>query len=230
MQYQLLSHPLDVKDPGFPGEPTLMIETCTDIKRGDVYNSAKIHLFNHFGTHFDAPNHFNPTGKTITELPLTQFIYENPLLLDIPKAEASLIEIDDLSPHLHRIQQADCLIIRTGLEKVRESAPQDYAERGCAVSIDAAQYLIDYAPNLKALGFDFISLASPANPEHGVRAHQIMLGMFSENFICIIEDMKLAHLDKSRLNTIFALPLLVKGVDSAQVTILAEIGAHHNEK
>ncbi|KAE9528936.1 cyclase family protein [Testudinibacter aquarius] len=222
MPYQLLSYPLDINDPGFPGEPTLSIEKCSDTQQGAVYNSAKIHLFNHFGTHFDAPNHFNPNGKTISELPLVQFIYQKPLLLDIPKAKASLIEVEDLAPFLLQIQQADCLLIRTGLEKVRFEQPQQYAAQGCAVSINAAQYLIDYAPNLKALGFDFISLASPANPEHGVKAHQIMLGMFSENFICIIEDMKLAELDAPQLQRIFALPLLVKGIDSAQVTVLAE--------
>ncbi|MGV6987894.1 cyclase family protein [Testudinibacter sp. P80/BLE/0925] len=224
MPYQLLSHPLDIHDPGFPGEPTMTLETCTNINNGDVYNSSKIHLFNHFGTHFDAPNHFNPNGKTISELPLEQFIYEKPLLIDLPKKEADLIEPEDLTPYLTQIQQADCLIIRTGLEKIRASSPQIYAARGCAVSINCAQYLIDYAPNLKAIGFDFISLASPSNPEHGVKAHQIMLGMFSSHFICIIEDMKLAALNPQNLRRIFALPLLVKGIDSAQVTILAEIG------
>lgn len=222
MNYQYLSYPLDVNDPGFPGEPTLTLERCTDTNNGDVYNSSKIHLFNHFGTHFDAPRHFNPQGVTITELPLSQFIYSKPLLLDIPKNKGEMIEPEDLQPHVFEIQQADFLIIRTGLEKVRSENPQEYAANGGAVSIQAAQYLIDNAANLKAIGFDFISLASPANPDHGVKAHQIMLGMFSPNFICIIEDMQLAHIDKTALQRVFALPLRVKGIDSAQVTVLAE--------
>ncbi|HBO38650.1 MAG TPA: cyclase [Pasteurellaceae bacterium] len=220
--YQYLSYPLDIHDPGFPGEPTLSLETCTSTDKGDVYNSSKIHLFNHFGTHFDAPKHFNPNGAVITELPLSQFIYERPLLLDIAKNKGEMIEPEDLQPHLFEIQQADFLIIRTGLEKVRSENPQEYASNGGAVSIGAAQYLIENAGNLKAIGFDFISLASPANPDHGVKAHQIMLGMFSNNFICIIEDMQLAHIDKTMLKRVFALPLRVKGIDSAQVTVLAE--------
>lgn len=222
MKYQYLSYPLDIHDPGFPGEPTLHLEVCTSIDEGDVYSSSNIHLFNHFGTHFDAPRHFNPQGVTITELPLAQFIYEKPLLLDIPKSCGQMIEPEDLSPHLLHIQQADLLIIRTGLENVRSKNPQEYAANGGAVSIEAAQYLIDNAANLKAIGFDFISLASPAHPDHGIKAHQIMLGMFSDNFICIIEDMRLAELDKNKLKRIFALPLRVKGIDSAQVTVLAE--------
>ena len=224
MYYQYLSYPLDVNDPGFPGEPTLTLETCTSTDNGDVYNSSKIHLFNHFGTHFDAPRHFNPQGVSITQLPLDQFIYNKPLLLDIPKNTGEMIEPEDLQEYLASIQQADFLIIRTGLEKVRLQNPQEYAANGSAVSIQAAQYLIDNAANLKAIGFDFISLASPAHPEHGVKAHQIMLGMFSENFICIIEDMQLAHINKTDLQRVFALPLRVKGIDSSQVTVLAECG------
>lgn len=114
MNYQLLSYPLDIKDPGFPGEPTLTFESSTSIAEGDVYNSAIIHLFNHFGTHFDAPKHFNPNGLSISELPLSTFIYEKPLLVDIPKAPGTLIEPEDLAPFLTQMQQADSLLFVRG--------------------------------------------------------------------------------------------------------------------
>lgn len=223
MQYHFLSHPLNVADSGFPGEPTLRIEKSTRIADGDAYNSSILHLFNHFGTHYDAPAHFNPNGPTISELPIEHFIYEHPLLIDLPKGEASLIEPADLAPYMARAAQADCLILRTGLEALRKHDPQTYAARGCAFSINAAQYLLDHAPHLKAVGFDFISLASPSNAEHGVKAHQILLGMYSKHYICIIEDMALAHIDAYRLQRVIAMPLRVQGVDSAQVSILAEL-------
>ena len=114
-------------------------------------------------------------------------------------------------------------ILRTGLEALRQREPQEYAARGCAFSIDGAQYLLDHAPHLKAVGFDFISLASPSNAAHGVKAHQILLGMYSDAYICIIEDMTLAHIDANRLRRIIAMPLRVRGVDSGQVSILAEL-------
>ena len=223
MQYHFLSHPLNVADSGFPGEPTLRIEKSTRIADGDAYNSSILHLFNHFGTHYDAPAHFNPNGPTISELPIEHFIYEHPLLIDLPKGEASLIEPADLAPYMARAAQADCLILRTGLEALRKHDPQTYAARGCAFSINAAQYLLDHAPHLKAVGFDFISLASPSHPDHGVKAHQILLGMYSKHYICIIEDMALAHIDAYRLQRVIAMPLRVQGVDSAQVSILAEL-------
>ena len=178
MQYHFLSHPLNVADSGFPGEPTLRIEKSTRIADGDAYNSSILHLFNHFGTHYDAPAHFNPNGPTISELPIEHFIYEHPLLIDLPKGEA--------------LRKRD--------------------------------------PHLKAVGFDFISLASPSHPDHGVKAHQILLGMYSKHYICIIEDMALAHIDAYRLQRVIAMPLRVQGVDSAQVSILAEVGEPTGEQ
>ncbi|MDO4637205.1 MAG: cyclase family protein [Lautropia sp.] len=222
MKAQFLSYPLDVNAPGFPGEPTLTVEYRTRINQGDVYNSSVLHLFNHFGTHFDAPKHFVDHGPSLAELPIERFIYDRPLLVDMPKGKRSLVDPADLEPWMPAVAQADCLIIRTGLEALRASDPVEYAANGCAFSIDAAQYLIDHAPHLKAVGFDFISLASPAHAEHGVRAHQILLGMDTRHFICIIEDMMLAHVDRSRLVRVIAMPLRVNGVDSGQVSILAE--------
>ena len=56
-----------------------------------------------------------------------------------------------------------------------------------------------------------------------MKAHQILLGMYSDAYICIIEDMALAHIDANRLRRIIAMPLRVRGVDSGQVSILAEL-------
>ncbi|MDO5056586.1 MAG: cyclase family protein [Lautropia sp.] len=218
-----MSFPLDSGDPGFPGEPTLRIEPSTRISEGDAYNSSILHLFNHFGTHFDAPKHFVDHGLSMVELPVDRFVYDRPLLVDMPKGKGSLVEPADLQPLMAATREADCLLIRTGLEALRATEPEEYAANGCAFSIDGARYLIDHAPHLKAVGFDFISLASPANAGHGVRAHQIMLGMDTEHFICIIEDMMLGHIDKERLARVVAMPLRVRGVDSGQVSVLAEI-------
>lgn len=223
MGYQWLSYPLNIADPGFPGEPTLSIEPSSSIDRGDMYNSAVVHLFNHFGTHFDAPKHFNQQGPSITELPLAYFIYSRPLLIDIPSQPGRLLLAEDFAPFMAEIAQADLLLIRTGLEKVRQESPEIYAKNGGAVSVEAAKYLIDHASHLKAIGFDFISLASPAYPAHGVEAHQVLLGMYQpSHYICIIEDMKLSQVNKAKLKKVLALPLRVEGVDSAQVTVLAE--------
>ena len=78
---------------------------------------------------------------------------------------------------------------------------------------------------LYRLGVWLLWLASPANAAHGVKAHQILLGMYSDAYICIIEDMALAHIDANHLRRIIAMPLRIRGVDSGQVSILAELAA-----
>jgi len=44
------------------------------------------------------------------------------------------------------------------------------------------------------------------------------------------EDVALAHIDAYRLQRVIAMPLRVQGVDSAQVSILAEVGETTGER
>ena len=60
-----LSHDIRAGDPGWPGNFTYEYEQVSSTERGDVANFGILHLLNHFGTHLDAPNHFNPDGLKI---------------------------------------------------------------------------------------------------------------------------------------------------------------------
>ena len=50
-----------------------------------------------------------------------------------------------------------------------------------------------------------------------------MLGKTGAEPVLIIEDIDLSGLDPDTLETVFALPLFIEGIDSAPVTILAKI-------
>ena len=72
-----LSHVIDPKDNAWPGEPTVQVEPDRRIGvDGKPFNSAMIHLPNHFGTHMDAPHHFNPDGIDMIDLPDDIWGYE----------------------------------------------------------------------------------------------------------------------------------------------------------
>lgn len=221
--YMFLSHIVDPADSGYPGEPTLKIEPTVRIDNGDVYNASILHLFDHFGSHMDAPKHFNNDGPGIADLPIDRLIYEKPALIDIPRGQAEQIRAADLRAHEAVIASCDLLLIRTGLESLRRSDPEAYAARGASVSVDAAEYLIRNFPGLKSIGLDIISLASPSHADEAAPAHQTMLGKFSDNYICIIEDLALAAVDRNRLKRVFALPLRVKGLDGGPATVVAEM-------
>ncbi|MBP1996281.1 cyclase family protein [Paenibacillus eucommiae] len=223
MKYVRLSYDLAKSDPGWPGSYSIDIEPYTQIARGDVANQYKITLLNHFGSHMDGPKHFNEKGPRLAEMPLSTFIMEHPLLLDIPKSFSELVRVEDLLPYEDELQRADSLFIRSGFSKFRESDKIRYASEGVGISSQACQYIMDRCPNLNAIGMDWISLASYAHGEDGCLAHQYLLGMFHSHYICIIEDLNLDAIDPARLERIFALPLFIEQIDSAPVTVIAEL-------
>ena len=171
----------------------------------------------------DGPNHFNGDGKQLYELELSRFIFERPLLVDIPKAEGEMVLPEDLIPFESQIMKADLLLIRSGFSRMREEDSGVYSAQGPCVSADAARLITEKYGNLKAVGLDWISLSSPLHIEDGVLAHQIMLGKQGKAPVLIIEDIDLRGLDADKLESVFALPVFIEGIDSAPVTILAKI-------
>lgn len=221
--YKRLSYTLNTRDRAFPGAPTISVLPFESMERGDVCNTFQVTLFNHFGTHMDGPNHFNGDGKQLYELELSRFIFERPLLVDIPKAEGEMVLPEDLIPFESQIMKPDLLLIRSGFSRMREEDSGVYSAQGPCVSADAARLITEKYGNLKAVGLDWISLSSPLHIEDGVLAHQIMLGKQGNAPVLIIEDIDLRGLDADKLESVFALPVFIEGIDSAPVTILAKI-------
>jgi arylformamidase len=223
--YKLLSYPIYENDPGWPGNFKAEITENSSIAKGDIANTYMIRMLNHFGSHMDGPRHFNDDGARLSELPLSTFIYEKPLLLDLPMGELGSVTAADLQPHAERIRTADLLMMRSGFAAMREENPEAYAQRGPSVAEDACRYLIDEHPQLKAIAMDWLSLATPSREEETVRSHQILLGKYREGrFICIIEDLNLQGLEPTQLHKVIALPLFMEKADSSPVTVIAETG------
>ena len=221
---KLISYPISPHMPGWPGNPTYSLTPFDSMDRGMEDNTYTVTLFNHFGTHFDAPRHFVADGLTISELPFDAFFYAAPLLLDIPKGSREKVEPEDLEPYAEQIAACDLLMIRTGYARVRREAPEEYSHNSPAVSSRAAQYLRDrFTGTLKAVALDFLSLATPHDDSgDGVLAHQIMLGKFQPGYICIIEDVDMSELP-DRIRAAAATPLFLEGIDSGPVTMWAEL-------
>lgn len=221
--YRRLSYTLNTRDRAFPGAPTISLSPFESIEGGDTCNTFQVTLFNHFGTHMDGPNHFNGNGKQLYELDLSRFIFERPLLVDIPKSEGEMVTPEDLFPFEDQIRKADLLLIRSGFSQKREEDNAVYSAQGPCISSDAAQLIVGKYGNLKAVGLDWISLSSPLHMGDGVLAHQIMLGKQGNAPVLIIEDIDLRGLEAEQLEAVFALPVFIEGIDSAPVTIIAKI-------
>ena len=220
---KLVSWPIDTAAPGWPGNPTFTFDQFSRIADGDSANTFVLHLYNHFGTHMDAPNHFNDKGARMYTFPIDTFLFDHPLLLDIPKQGGEKVTAADLAAHADALATCDLLMVRTGFEKVRSEDPARYSEDGPAISCDACKYLMqNFAGRIRAIAMDFISLATPQDPADGDEAHRWMCGSYSDGNIFIIEDVKLSEVNAGKIVRAAAIPLYIHDVDSSPVTMWVE--------
>jgi arylformamidase len=218
-----LSHDIRVGDPGWPGNFTYEYEQVSSTERGDMANFGILHLLNHFGTHLDAPNHFNPDGRKIAQVPIDRFVYERPVVVDVEKADRELVTRDELEAHSAALSEADLLVLRSGWSSVRAEDPERYANDGPGVSTAACEYLIDTFPGVKAVAMDWISLATPKRLDEGVPAHQVLCGVGrGDRYVIIIEDVDLSRLP-GEVKRIYAIPLFPQLADSSPCTVFAEV-------
>jgi kynurenine formamidase len=218
-----LSYAIDPDGPGWPGNPTYSWEQVSSIADGEVANLGVLRLCDHFGSHLDAPNHFDDQGRKIADVPLDRFVYDRPRLVEIPKDDGELVTRQELEAHDAVVREADVLLIRSGWSRVRSDDPERYAERGPGVSPEACEYLIEQ-PGLKAIALDFISLASyhRLDPE-GILAHQILCGVGRDDrYVIIIEDIDLSRYPAGA-QRVYAIPLFAVGADSSPCTVFAEV-------
>ncbi len=218
-----ISHTLSKDSPGWPDCPRLSIEPVTRLAKGQGSDSSLVSIFNHFSTHIDAPAHFIPGARRLCDFSISDFIFERPLLVDIPEDWGGVVGIADLEPFIPDARNADILLIRSGGARMRREDPARYALESPSLDPDAARYLMDEAPGLRAIGVDWISIASPSHIEAAAPIHEFLLGKHHGRHVFIIEDMDLAPLEGELPIRVFAVPLFIDGVDSGPATVFAEL-------
>ena len=201
----------------------MKIKQHTAIDGTNVCNTFVTELYNHCGTHYDAPWHFNAEGPKITELPFEYFWFEKVYVIDLPKKPDEGITPDDLKPYEEEIKKADLLLIKTGQSYLRREQPEMYQQHGSYLTPEVCAYMVETFPDLKTVGFDFLSIGSPAN-DLSAKAHQTLLGCYNGRYITAIEDMDLMPLYETdkKVTRVIAAPLRIVEIDSSQVCVIAE--------
>lgn len=226
--FLFLSHPLDPEGYAWPGEPVVEVERCTDVSEETPFSSFISHVPNHCGTHMDAPRHFVKDGLDINELGIDYFTHKDVALLEIPKGPAEGVTAEDLEPFADILSNVSAALIRTGFEKYRDTNQDLYQNHGPYIAPSAGDYLTENFPNLKVIGMDFLAIGSadPDLPEGELPpdAHRHILGYYTGKFVTGIEDMHLSELPEGvEIIQFFNAPWAIKGLDSSQVTCIAEI-------
>ncbi len=219
-KYVRVSYDLDTVMPVFAGNPPNRVEKVDSFENGDSWNSYRLTLFNHNGTHIDAPNHFDPCGRKICDYSVDDFVFTNPCLVDIPKEAGARINAEDLAGMEDR--DCDILLIRTGFHKMRND--DSYVRDNPWLAPEAADFIRRTHKNLKALGIDTVSIGSSRYPEEAGDAHRILLqkGDFLSHPLILIEDLHLGAINKP-IKRFFAIPLFVGGVDGTPCTAFVEV-------
>ena len=164
--FRVLSYPLSQNSPVWPQNPqAVKAEPHSSITKGDVANTTILHLFSHSGTHLDAPKHFNDQGASAVELPIEQYIFFAPFVVDMPKGDSGVIARADLQPMADSLANADLVLLRTQWSAIRTAEPERYASQGPFLHPDGARFLIETFPNLKGVAIDAVSIAAPNFPD-----------------------------------------------------------------
>lgn len=214
-----LSHFLDDSTPGYGGVKAFEKKAVNEICKGCSSNSEQWILSNHVGTHIDLPAHFDDAGKRLEEFDPKDWIMNKPYLIHLSASENQIIEHSSGFDSIP--VDCDLLLLKTEFQKKRTDST--YWQNGPGLSPDLAKWIRKNRPNIKILGFDFISITSYSNRPLGRIAHREFLGHEGANqALRVIEDMKLDELKTSPKKVIVA-PVLVKGADGAPVTVIAEI-------
>ena len=213
-----LSHILNPNLLAYSNGDRIVISKVKQIFKGDSSNNSNIVLSTHCGTHIDFPYHFNNDGMCGDEYEPNFFIFNkiSYIKLNVENILDYKITIEDI--HGKNLQEdSELLIIKTGMGDFLEN--DEYWNSNPCFSPELASYLKIHMPQLRAIGFDSISLTGWKYREIGKLAHREFL---IKNNILIIEDMNLKNLKQSgEIKKIIVSPLRFEKADGAPVTVFA---------
>ena len=130
--------------------PPFELEERRRMSKGDPNNSSALNMSVHSGTHIDAPFHFVADGNTIDQLPLERFI--GPALVYAVEAERYITK-----EHVAGIRLDGATRVLFKTKNTALLRKQEYDPDFVAISVEAAQSLVELGVEL--VGLDYLSVA-----------------------------------------------------------------------
>lgn len=144
-----LTHEIHTGMMAYPGDPEISLEEACNHET-DGCHVDYLMCGSHAGTHIDAPYHFLPGGKRITDYPVSRFMGEG-VVIDLQHKKAGeAITAEDLLPLQEIVKEGDFLILQTGwCEKYGDEAYLNHPY----VSKEAAEFLVESGISIVAVDF-----------------------------------------------------------------------------
>ena len=178
--------------------PPFELEERRRMSKGDPNISSALNMSVHSGTHIDAPFHFVADGNTIDQLPLERFI--GPALVYAVEAERYITK-----EHVAGIRLDGATRV---LFKTKNSAllrKQEYDPDFVAISVEAAQSLVELGVEL--VGLDYLSVA---HADEQVPVHRAFL----DHGVVLLEGIDLSAVAPGRYE-LMCLPIPLGDSDGA---------------
>lgn len=223
MNWSFLSYELNTGLSAYGNGQRISISKVNSIAQGKSSNNSSLNIPSHYGTHIDYPYHFSNDSYNGSCYNAEDFIFNHIKILDISQETVKdyLIGNDNLLLE-EKNNLTDLLIIKTNFGTVRNA--ESYWKYNWGFSPETADYIKSFYPNLRAVGFDLMSISSYQRRDIGRIAHKEFL---IKNNILIIEDMDLKEISESSIiNKIIISPLRFHDADGAPVTVFADINPH----
>ena len=223
-----LTHNLDGNSPFWPegtAAPPFHAKEIATIER-DGYFARTLEIPEHFGTHMDAPLHFDPNGASLDQIAVENFIVPA-AVVDVRAAAVSSpdyrVTAADLEQWVtaHGPMPKGCaVLIRTGWAS-RWPSQERYVNQDAqgvmhfpGLSIEAARYLLDHAHPV-AVGIDTPSVDYGASKDFEVHHFTMSAGLYH------LEDLANLDLLPATGACILALPMKLRGGSGSPTRVLA---------
>lgn len=194
----------------YPGDPQISLEEAM-VHETDYCHVDYLRCGSHAGTHIDAPYHFLPEGKRITDFPISRFIGEG-IVWDLrDKKPKEAITEEDVMVLREKVKVGDFLLLQTGWCEKYDS--DEYLDHPF-ITGEAAQLLVDMGVRIVAV--DFLNV-DPTRWEQW-DAHPVLLG----NEVLIVENVANSlTLDAEKRYAFGFMPLKLMGSDGAPIRAFA---------
>lgn len=194
------------------------IETTAKINRETI-----LEIDSHTGTHIDYPAHCIKDGTYGETYPIDYLCSKKieVLFFDLREHVRPIISLDAIQKS-YLGNDSEILLIKTFFSHLRHE--EKYSWNSPIIDSKIPVYLKQKFPNIKAVGFDVISVTSQLDKEEGKQCHHAFLSNHDSREILIIEDMDLSHIQNDvKIESITILPLLFEKMDGSPCTIIANI-------
>ena len=206
-----MTHTITPEIPIYPGTPVPALTPACTLTR-DGFRETLLTLSSHTGTHMDAPAHLLQDGRTLDQMPMSQFS-GRATVLDV-SGEGPVITESFLQSNYDAIHSADFILFYTGWEE--RWGTERFLEDTFPVPDEAAsKYLVSLG--LKGVGTDAISIDRIADQKLPV--HHTLL----KDSVLILENLCLKKVRGRKDFLFFAPPMKFQDTDGSPIRAFAEL-------